>query len=61
VPAAGATPKAFKLNGKVYLLDASLVEQILSQFPLARIQKNKDPPNCMSAWVPMVTFPPLSI
>lgn len=33
--------KAFKLDGKVYLLDASLVELTLSLFPWAKYQKNK--------------------
>ena len=33
--------KSFKLKGKIYLLDASLVELTLSLFPWARYQKNK--------------------
>ena len=33
--------KKFKLNEKVYLLDASLVELTLSLFPWAKYQKNK--------------------
>jgi len=33
--------KAFKLGGKIYLLDASLVELTLSLFPWARYQKTK--------------------
>ena len=33
--------KKFKLNGKVYLLDASLVELTLSLFPWAKYQKTK--------------------
>ena len=33
--------KAFKLGGKVYLLDASLVELTLSLFPWAKYQKTK--------------------
>lgn len=33
--------KAFKLDGKIYLLDASLVELTLSLFPWAKYQKNK--------------------
>lgn len=33
--------KAFKLGGKVYLLDASLVELTLSLFPWAKYQKSK--------------------
>ena len=33
--------KEFKLDGKIYLLDASLVELTLSLFPWAKYQKNK--------------------
>jgi len=33
--------KRFKLNGKIYLLDASLLELTLSLFPWARYQKTK--------------------
>jgi hypothetical protein len=33
--------KAFKLDGKIYLLDASLVELTLSLFPWAKYQKTK--------------------
>jgi putative transposase len=33
--------KVFKLKGKIYLLDASLVELTLSLFPWAKYQKNK--------------------
>lgn len=33
--------KAFKLDGKIYLLDASLVELTLSLFPWAKYQRNK--------------------
>lgn len=33
--------KAFNLDGKIYLLDASLVELSLSLFPWAKYQKNK--------------------
>jgi putative transposase len=33
--------KAFNLKGKIYLLDASLVELTLSLFPWAKYQKNK--------------------
>lgn len=33
--------KAFKLNGKIYLLDASLVELTLSLFPWAKYQRSK--------------------
>jgi len=33
--------KAFKLDGKIYLLDASLVELSLSLFPWAKYRKNK--------------------
>lgn len=33
--------KAFKLDGKIYLLDASLVELTLSLFPWAKYQKKK--------------------
>ena len=33
--------KAFKLDGKIYLLDASLVELTLSLFPWAKYQKSK--------------------
>ncbi len=33
--------KAFKLDGKIYLLDASLIELTLSLFPWAKYQKTK--------------------
>lgn len=33
--------KAFKLDGKIYLLDASMVELTFSLFPWAKYQKNK--------------------